>query len=1136
MQKLMKFKSFDSLPLSSDPLKKFLVTQKPRLFASLLLALTPSVYAADVFINEIHYDNSGGDVGEAIEIAGPTSTDLTGWSLVLYNGSSSQLKQYNTTALTGSIPNQQDSFGTLLFAIPGIQNGSPDGVALVDTSNNVVQFLSYEGAFNAVDGPASGMTSIDIGKAETSSTPIGYSLQLIGSGSTSDDFSWQVPSEDSFGDINVGQTFGGGGPAVDTAPSILSTSPGDKTGVVALNANINISFDESVNATGHWFDINCSVSGNHSATISDGPQHFTLDPDADFMYNEICTVNIVATQISDIDVNDPPDVMIADFSFSFGTAVDSPIVINEVDADSAGSDTLEFIELYDGGLGNTPLDGLVVVLYNGSSDKSYNNAFDLDGFVTNSDGFFVLGNAAVSPSPSLVFANNSLQNGADAVAIHAGNAIDYPNDTQVSGYGLVDATVYDTNDSDDQGLLNILTPEQFQLNEDGAGNKDNHANARIPDGGQAIITSSYLQQAPTPGTSNVVMAEIFEIQGSGLTSPFEDQFVSTKDNVVTALDTNGFFMQTPSTRSDADVSTSEGIFVFTGSAPSTAVGDMVNVTGQVVEFFNFTEFSGDNQVTITSSGNSLPPIVIFDETMPAADQPVADNEMEKYEGMIVSFEGVATAATDRFGDTAVVVGSQRAFREPGIIYPGEADLPIWDGNPEIFELDRNALGLDNESIFAGQMVSATGPLGYSFGDYQVWPTLITTGPEPVLLAKLRAKEAGEMTIGSLNMFRPSQIANVYEIRANKISQFVRDVMNAPDILAVSEVENLEVLQTLADQIHLDDTSVTYTPYLIEGNDIGGIDVGFLVRNTVEMDDVIQYGKDEVFAYDGSLLNDRPPLLFKGRIVSDGSNFPIQVLVVHNRSLSRIDTSDRVRNKRLRQAQFVAGIVQDIQSADPKANLVITGDFNAYQFSDGYVDVLGQITGTAIEQDNMLWEASPVSPELTNQVNNIPADEQYSFVFAGSAQVLDHALSSSNLEALVTHFQYARGNSDAPASLVNDASTAMRASDHDGLVLYIKKDSDNDHITDDIDMCSNTLVPETPPSKGLNPNHYALIDADDIFDMKTAKNGKAKESFSLADTAGCSCEQIVEKQGLGKGHLKHGCSVGVMKNWVIEAAK
>src|SRR5690606_1016541 len=85
-----------------------------------------------VFINEIHYDNTSTDAGEAIEIAGPAGTDLTGWSIVLYNGSGGAV--YDTDALSGIIPNQQGGYGTVVLTYPanGIQNGAPDGIALVN--------------------------------------------------------------------------------------------------------------------------------------------------------------------------------------------------------------------------------------------------------------------------------------------------------------------------------------------------------------------------------------------------------------------------------------------------------------------------------------------------------------------------------------------------------------------------------------------------------------------------------------------------------------------------------------------------------------------------------------------------------------------------------------------------------------------------------------------------------------------------------------------------------------------------------------------------------------------------------------------------------------------------------------------
>ncbi len=173
-------------------------------------AATQSVGAAGpaVFINEIHYDNSGTDTGEAFEIAGRAGTNLAGWSVALYNGSASQLNVYATVSLSGTIPDQQSGFGTLSFARAGIQNGSPDGLALVDAGNAVVEFLSYEGSFTAGSGPASGMTSVDIGVSEPSSTPVGNSLQLSGSGTMGGDFTWAPHQPNTFGGVNSGQTFG----------------------------------------------------------------------------------------------------------------------------------------------------------------------------------------------------------------------------------------------------------------------------------------------------------------------------------------------------------------------------------------------------------------------------------------------------------------------------------------------------------------------------------------------------------------------------------------------------------------------------------------------------------------------------------------------------------------------------------------------------------------------------------------------------------------------------------------------------------------------------------------------------------------------------------------------------------------
>jgi endonuclease/exonuclease/phosphatase family metal-dependent hydrolase len=198
------------------------------------------------------------------------------------------------------------------------------------------------------------------------------------------------------------------------------------------------------------------------------------------------------------------------------------VLINEVDADQTSTDDAEFIELYAPD-GATSLQDHFLVLYNGSNDLEY-LTFDLDGQSVPADGFFVVGPSTASVpntdhSPGNFPATNAIQNGADAVALYhdpsgtlaassfLGTTVGSPPAAAV----LVDALVYDTSDSDDAGLLGALTPGQPQVNENDNALKDIESNSRVPDGGLALITTTYAAQEPTPGTSNLP-----------LTSPWSD--------------------------------------------------------------------------------------------------------------------------------------------------------------------------------------------------------------------------------------------------------------------------------------------------------------------------------------------------------------------------------------------------------------------------------------------------------------------------------------------------------------------------------------------------------------------------------------------------------------------------------------
>src|SRR5258705_6094311 len=119
-----------------------------------LSSVTQQVSVPAIRFAEIHYDNTGTDAGEAIEVSGPAGADVTGWQVILYNGNGGA--SYDTKTLSGTIAATCGERGVLVLNYPtnGIQNGSssatgkdPDGIALVNASGAVIEFLSYEGSF-----------------------------------------------------------------------------------------------------------------------------------------------------------------------------------------------------------------------------------------------------------------------------------------------------------------------------------------------------------------------------------------------------------------------------------------------------------------------------------------------------------------------------------------------------------------------------------------------------------------------------------------------------------------------------------------------------------------------------------------------------------------------------------------------------------------------------------------------------------------------------------------------------------------------------------------------------------------------------------------------------------------------------
>lgn len=180
---------------------------------------------ASPYLSEIHYDNVGTDSGEFIEVHLPPGSDSSGLSVVLYNGSNGAA--YDTDALpVVTAPDGSAAVAVVDYPSNGIQNGSPDGVALVQGSQ-VLEFLSYEGSFTATSGPASGMTSTDLGVSESGGEPAGQSLQRTYDSST-DRLVWAGPSANSKGQVNEGQSE----PPTEPPATACDETPSHEIGAV----------------------------------------------------------------------------------------------------------------------------------------------------------------------------------------------------------------------------------------------------------------------------------------------------------------------------------------------------------------------------------------------------------------------------------------------------------------------------------------------------------------------------------------------------------------------------------------------------------------------------------------------------------------------------------------------------------------------------------------------------------------------------------------------------------------------------------------------------------------------------------------------------------------------------------------
>ncbi len=560
---------------------------------------------------------------------------------------------------------------------------------------------------------------------------------------------------------------------------------------------------------------------------------------------------------------------------------------------------------------------------------------------------------------------------------------------------------------------------------------------------------------------------IHDIQGAAQTSPYDGELVLDVPGVVTAVASNRFWMQDPAP--DSDPATSEGILVFTGSTPTVLVGDSVEVTGTVDEFgfsgeLTTTELvsptvtpvgTGSVPPTLIGPGGRVPPTVVIDDDQLSSFDPRTDgiDFYESLEGMLVQVvDAQVVGPTNRFGELPVVTAGAgpRTTRGGVVIRPN-------DFNPERIILDDALIG-------AGAMPAATvrdvlsgatvGVMDYSFGNFK----FLATAPPALASGGLQREVtptagAAQLTVATMNV--ENLAATSDPAKFAQLADIVVDNLRSPDVLAVEEIQDNDG-PTNSD---VTDASLTFEMFIAaivaeggpaydyrqinpeedqDGGQPGGnIRVGFLFRTDRPIGFVDRPGGDATTPVEVTTIGGRTALTISpGRIAPndpawDDSRKPLAgeftfrgqtIFIVANHFNSKGgddplfgSTQPPVRSsedQRHRQADLVRSLADDLLASDPRARVVVTGDINDFQFSE---------TMRILESTG----------SLANLISTLPVAEQYTYVFEGNSQALDHTLLSPELQ----RGRFGRPGFSYDVVHVN-AEFPDQASDHDPQVVKL----------------------------------------------------------------------------------------------------
>ena len=1080
-----------------------------------------------VFINEFHYDNTGTDTGEAIEVAGPAGTDLTGWDLVLYNGSNGL--SYTTIALSGALASQQGGYGTASFAAVGLQNGAPDGFALVDAGNTVVQFLSYEGSFTALDGPANGITSTSVGVSQGGSGAVGNSLQLTGSGTTYGDFTWAAEQANTFGSPNTGQTFTGSGPTNPSgtgSASPATAAPGDPTlltvtvtpGTNPASTGLTVSCDlSSIGGSASQSFLDDGLNGDAAA----GDNIFSFSATVDSGTSE--GVKNLACTISDAEVRTG--------NASILLTVQEPvnIVINEIlaDPDAANGDA------NGDGTVNTTNDEFVEIVNNEPT------SLDISGW-TLSDGVSV---RHTFPANTVIPASCSI------VVFAAGTP------TGTFGFSLVQTAstgqlgLNNTGDTVtlNNGAVNVMSYAY------GAEGGDNQSLTRDPDvtGADPFVKHSIATGSGgslfSPGrkvdgsqfTGCPAETKIHDVQGNGASSPLAGQTVVIQGIVVgdfqdsasgTNGDFNGFHVQEEDADVDADLLTSEGIFVFDGNSPAVnvAIGDLVQVVGVVSEFNSLTEITSFTGVTVLSSGNPLP-------TAATVSLPVSDvSDFEAFEGMRVTFPQALVISEyfnyDRYGE--IVLTSERHLTPTAEFEPGSPQvtqavqeflldkITLDDGrspqNPDP-AIHPNGSPFDLSNLFRGgdTVTNVTGIMDFAFGLYRIQPTqgasYNNTNPRPAAPEDV----GGSVKVASMNTLnffltldttnsdtgpgpcganqnldcRGADASQPLEFQRQRNKLVAELVGLNADVVGLNELENTPGVSPLGDPANglVAGLNATFGPGTYSFIDTGvigtdAIRVGFIYKTTT----VVPVGGFAILdsTVDPRFLDtkSRPALAQTFEEIATGARFTVVINHFKSKGSACTDIGDpdmgdgqgNCNQTRKAAAQALVDWLATDPTNSGDADFLIIGDLNSYDKEDPVDAIKAGADDTAGTAD-----------DYTDLAFHFQGEDAYSYVFDGQTGYLDYGLANGSMFRQVTGMTDWHINSDEadlidydtsfklPAQDAIYAPDAYRSSDHDPILIGLELDPPfpGTSILDNFNR----------PASALGPNWRGSISAYKIVD-------------------------------------------------------